>query len=107
MKDTDSRKAKNQLNIELDEETAEGVYSNLVMISHSPEEFILDFIRVMPGLPKARVKHRIIVTPHHAKRLLHALVDNIDKYEATYGDIEERDMLQANSMQFGGVGGEA
>lgn len=77
------------LNIELPADVAEGIYSNLVMIAHSPEEFILDFIRVMPGVPKARVKSRIIVTPSHAKRLLAALEDNIGKYEAAYGPIGE------------------
>ncbi|MEM0961950.1 MAG: DUF3467 domain-containing protein, partial [Bacteroidota bacterium] len=75
------------LSIELSEEVAEGVYSNLVMISHSPEEFILDFIRVMPGVPKARVKSRVVVTPAHAKRLLAALADNIQRYEGQHGEI--------------------
>ena len=75
------------LQIELNEEVAEGIYSNLVMISHSPEEFILDFIRVMPGVPKARVKSRVVVTPNHAKRLLAALADNVQRYEAQHGDI--------------------
>lgn len=106
MNDADSQKTQQQFNIELDEETAEGVYSNLVMISHSPEEFILDFIRVMPGVPKARVKNRIIVTPQHAKRLLGALADNIDKYEASHGEIEER-TPPGQPIQFGGMGGEA
>src|SRR5690606_12624396 len=78
-----------QLSIELTEETAEGIYANLVMIAHSPEEFILDFIRVMPGVPKARVKSRIIISPPHAKRLLAALDDNIGRYEAQYGTIGE------------------
>jgi hypothetical protein len=77
------------LNIELPAEIADGIYSNLVMIAHSPEEFILDFIRVMPGLPKARVKSRIVVTPSHVKRLLAALEDNISKYEVKYGPIGE------------------
>ena len=76
-----------QLSIELSEENAEGIYSNLVMIAHSPEEFILDFIRVMPGVPKARVKSRIIVTPQHVKRLLAAIEDNIARYEAQFGPI--------------------
>ena len=76
-----------QLSIELSEENAEGIYSNLVMIAHSPEEFILDFIRVMPGVPKARVKSRIIVTPPHVKRLLAAIEDNIARYEAQFGPI--------------------
>jgi hypothetical protein len=92
-----------QINIELSEEVAEGTYSNLVMIAHSAEEFILDFIRVMPGLPKANVKSRIIVTPQHAKRLLRALADNVDRYEMTYGEIEEHGM----PVQFGMQGGEA
>ncbi|MEM8558129.1 MAG: DUF3467 domain-containing protein [Bacteroidota bacterium] len=94
-----------QLNIELNEEQAEGIYSNLVMIAHSPEEFILDFIRVMPGLPKARVKSRIVITPQHAMRLLGALEDNIGKYEAQFGPIGEG---RAEPIQFfGGPGGEA
>ena len=93
------------LSIELSEEVAEGVYSNLVMISHSPEEFILDFIRVMPGVPKARVKSRIVVTPGHAKRLLAALADNIQRYEAQHGDIG--DVVPQQPIQFTGPGGEA
>jgi hypothetical protein len=95
-----------QFNIELSEEIAEGVYSNLVMISHSPEEFILDFIRVMPGVPKARVKSRIIVTPQHARRLLRALAENIEKYETAHGEIEER-TPPGQPIRFGGMGGEA
>ncbi|MEM8601396.1 MAG: DUF3467 domain-containing protein [Bacteroidota bacterium] len=95
-----------QLNIELREEQAEGIYSNLVMIAHSPEEFILDFIRVMPGLPKARVKSRIVITPQHAMRLLGALEDNISKYEAQFGPIGENGT--AGPIQFfGGPSGEA
>ena len=77
------------LQIELSEDVAEGVYTNLVMIAHNPEEFVLDFIRVLPGVPKARVKSRVVVTPGHAKRLLAALADNISKYEAQYGEIGE------------------
>src|SRR6188768_1789952 len=71
--------AQNQINIELSEEIAEGIYSNLAMIAHSNSEFVIDFIRLMPGVPKARVKSRVIITPEHAKRLLGALKDNIDK----------------------------
>lgn len=106
MNDPTNQQDQQQINIELKEETAEGVYSNLVMISHSPEEFILDFIRVMPGVPKARVKSRIIVTPQHAKRLLRALADNIDKYEAAHGEIEER-TPPGQPIRFGGMSGEA
>lgn len=93
------------LSIELTEEVAEGVYSNLVMIAHSPEEFILDFIRVMPGVPKARVKSRIVVTPGHAKRLLAALADNVQRYEAQYGEIGE--VHPEPQVQFTVPGGEA
>ncbi len=95
-----------QLNIELSEDMAEGTYSNLVMIAHSPEEFILDFIRVMPGLPQARVKSRIIVTPQHARRLLHALEDNIARYERAFGEIDEVSS-PGEGFHFGGPGGVA
>ncbi|MGE5479987.1 MAG: DUF3467 domain-containing protein [Chloroflexota bacterium] len=76
------------LNIELGEKEAEGIYSNLAIISHSPAEFVVDFTRVMPGVPKARVHARIIMTPQHAKLLLRALGENISKYEAQYGNIK-------------------
>lgn len=81
-------KPKNQINIELSEEQAEGIYANLAMISHSNSEFIIDFIKMMPGMPKAKVKSRIILTPQHAKRLLRALKENIGKYESQFGHIE-------------------
>ncbi|MFT4073681.1 MAG: DUF3467 domain-containing protein [Dysgonamonadaceae bacterium] len=77
----------NQIQIELTEDVAQGTYSNLAIISHSSSEFVLDFIRVMPGVPKAKVKSRIILTPEHAKRLLQALADNVHKYEELYGQI--------------------
>mgnify|MGYP000870372620 CR=1 FL=1 len=77
-----------QLNIQLSEEIAEGIYSNLAIISHSPAEFVIDFIRVMPGMPKAPVKSRIILSPEHAKRLLLAIQDNIAKYESIHGTIK-------------------
>jgi len=79
----------NQFNIELSEEVAQGVYSNLAIITHSPAEFVIDFIRIMPGVPKSKVKSRIILTPEHAKRLVAALSDNISKYEAIHGTIRE------------------
>lgn len=82
------QKAKNQINIELSEEQAEGIYCNLAMITHSNAEFVIDFIKMMPGVPKAKVKSRIILTPQHAKRLLKALKENIGKYESTFGTIE-------------------
>ncbi len=92
-----------QLNIELSEDVAEGEYANLVMIAHSPEEFILDFIRVVPGVRKARVKSRIIITPQHAKRLLRALADNIERYERAHGPVDER-ISPGQTIQFGGGG---
>ena len=79
-----------QLNIELSEEVAQGIYSNLAIISHSSSEFVLDFVRLMPGTPKAKVKSRIILTPEHAKRLMHALQDNIAKYEQQMGPIKQQ-----------------
>jgi hypothetical protein len=78
-----------QFNIELSEEVAEGVYSNLAVITHSPAEFVIDFIRIMPGVPKSKVKSRIILTPEHAKRFVAALNDNISKYESVHGHIRE------------------
>ncbi|MCB0661553.1 MAG: DUF3467 domain-containing protein [Saprospiraceae bacterium] len=80
----------NQLNIELPEEIAEGTYSNLAIISHSHSEFVLDFIRLMPNVPKAKVKSRIVLTPQHAKRLLKALVENVKKFEGQYGPIQDQ-----------------
>ena len=81
-------KPKSQINIELGEDQAEGTYANLAMISHSQAEFIIDFIKMMPGMPKAKVKSRIILTPQHAKRLLRALKENIGKYESQFGTID-------------------
>ena len=77
----------NQLQIELKEDVAQGVYCNLAVISHSSSEFVLDLIRVLPGLPKAQVKSRVILTPEHAMRLMLALQDNLKKYENTFGPI--------------------
>ena len=91
----------NQRSIELPEAIAEGEYANLVMIAHSSEEFILDFVRLMPGLPSARVKSRIIVSPPHAKRILRALSDNIGRYENTYGPIPDH-AARDQPIQFGG-----
>jgi len=77
-----------QINIELGEKEAEGIYSNLAIITHSPAEFVIDFTRVLPGVPKAKVHARIITTPQHAKLLMNALKDNIDKYEKSFGEIK-------------------
>ncbi len=87
-----------QINIELGEKEAEGIYSNLAIITHSPAEFIIDFTRVVPGVPKAKVQSRIITTPQHAKMLLKALTDNIEKFEARFGEIRT---LEQPAQQFG------
>lgn len=97
----------NQINIELSEEVAEGTYVNLAMIAHSNSEFVIDFIRLMPGVPKAKVKSRIVVTPEHAKRLLAALQDNIEKFESTFGKIKQTEEAPRFPMGFGGTIGEA
>src|SRR3712207_940115 len=101
------QETENQINIELSEDMAEGVYSNLAMIAHSNSEFVIDFIRLMPGVPKAKVKARVIITPEHAKRLLTALKDNIRKYEDTFGAIKQTDDVFNFPMNFGGPVGEA
>ena len=80
-----------QLNIELDEQTAEGTYSNLAIINHSVSEFVVDFISVMPGRPKGKVKSRIILTPQHAKKFLKALADNVERFEKANGHIKDYD----------------
>ena len=100
-------KEQGQINIELSEEVAEGQYVNLAMIAHSNSEFVIDFIKMMPGVPKAKVKSRIVITPEHAKRLLLALEDNIDKYEASFGTIKQTDEAPKFPMNFGGTIGEA
>lgn len=96
-----------QINIELSEEIAEGIYVNLAMIAHSHTEFVIDFIRMMPGVPKAKVKSRIVITPEHAKRFLVALKDNLKKYEETFGTIQQSEGEFSLPMNFGGKMGEA
>lgn len=77
-----------QINIEIGEKEAEGIYSNLAIISHSPAEFIIDFTRVLPGIPKSKISARIVMTPQHAKMLLNALNENLDKYQNQFGEIQ-------------------
>ncbi len=96
-----------QLNIELNEDVASGVYSNFAVITHSASEFVIDFIQVMPGVPKARVKSRIILTPQHAKRLMKAIKDNIARFESANGVIDDTDFPSAYPMTFGGPQGQA
>lgn len=92
-----------QINIELDEETAEGTYSNLAIINHSATEFVVDFVNIMPGRPKAKVKSRIVLTPQHAKRLMKALGENINRFEKAHGKIKEFDQPPI-PMNFGPTG---
>ncbi|CDN31722.1 hypothetical protein BN938_1642 [Mucinivorans hirudinis] len=97
-----------EIDVELNSEVAEGVYSNLAIISHSTSEFVLDFVRMMPGMPKAQVKSRIILTPEHAKRLSLSLQENIARYEAILGKIEIRTPDAAPLIKgFGGSGMES
>lgn len=96
-----------QLNIELPEEIAEGTYSNLSVITHSNSEFVVDFIQMMPGVPKAKVKSRVVMSPQNAKRLLRALQDNVMKFEKSFGTIHDADPMQGMPMNFGGPTTEA
>lgn len=101
--DDSKNKNQGQINIELSDEVAEGIYTNLAMITHSNSEFIVDFIKMMPGVPKAKVKSRVILTPQHAKRLLKALQDNISKFEAMHGHIKDSNPGEKlPPMNFGG-----
>ncbi len=105
---SDDFQDQHQLNIELSEEIAQGTYSNLAIITHSPSEFVVDFVRIMPGIPKANVKSRIILTPEHAKRLMMALQENILKFEALHGPIQFHGRNEGVlPMTFGGPTGQA
>ena len=86
-----SDKKEKQLNVSIDENTADGIYSNLAIINHSVSEFVIDFISVMPGSPKNKVKSRIIITPQHAKKLAKALNENINRFEDNFGSIKDYD----------------
>lgn len=94
------------LNIEISEEIAEGTYANLAIITHSNAEFVVDFVNVMPGTPKSKVKSRIIFTPMHAKKFMKALIDNVQKYEASNGMIKDLEQIEI-PMQFTGPAGQA
>lgn len=91
----------NQLNIEISEDMAEGEYANLAIITHSHAEFVVDFVSVMPGTPKSKVKSRIIFTPQHAKRFMKALIENIQRFESSNGVIKDLEDIQL-PMNFGG-----
>lgn len=94
------------LNIEISEEVAEGTYANLAIITHSHAEFVIDFVNVMPGTPKSKVKNRIILTPFHAKRFMKAMTDNIKKFEASNGTIQDMEAVEI-PFNFGGPTGQA
>lgn len=96
-------KKKRKLNVELDPEVAQGTYSNLAIINHSATEFVVDFLAVMPGIPKNKVKSRIILTPQHAKRLLKALGGNIKRFESKHGEIKDYDQPNI-PLNFGPTG---
>ena len=96
----EKKKNPNQVNIELPEDISEGTYSNLAIISHSHAEFVLDFIRIIPNVPKAKVKSRIIMTPEHAKRFLKAFADNIRKFEEQHGEIADKKQAPLPPMNF-------
>lgn len=102
----DQQNVPNQLNIEISEEVAEGSYANLAIITHSHAEFVIDFVNVMPGTPKSKVKSRIIFTPQHAKRFMKALSENIQKYESLNGPIKDLEEVQV-PFNFGGPTAEA
>tara|TARA_B000000441_G_C21509832_1_gene214337 strand:- start:263 stop:583 length:321 start_codon:yes stop_codon:yes gene_type:complete len=106
MSENENQPKDGQLNIELNEEMAEGTYSNLAIINHSPSEFVVDFIQVMPGVPKAKVKSRIVLTPQHAKRFLRALGENVKRFEAQHGEIQDIEQPQI-PLNFGGPAGQA
>ena len=89
MADEKNNSKKGQINIELDEQVAQGTYSNLAIINHSVSEFVVDFVNIMPGTPKSKVKSRIILTPQHAKRLVKALNENVKRFEKAHGEIKD------------------
>ena len=89
MADEKNKPKQGKINIELDEKVAEGIYSNLAIINHSVSEFIIDFVSIMPGTPKSKVKARIILTPQHAKRLHKALGENVKRFEKSNGEIKD------------------
>ena len=98
-----SNKSGQQINIELDADVAQGIYSNLAIINHSASEFVVDFVSIMPGVPKSKVKSRIILTPQHAKRLLKALADNVNRFEKAHGEIKDFEQPPI-PMNFGPTG---
>lgn len=101
--DTQKNQNQQKLNIEIGEEMAQGTYSNLAIINHSASEFVVDFVSIMPGAPKSKVKSRIILNPQHAKRLYKALGDNLKRFERDHGEIRDYDKPSI-PMNFGPTG---
>lgn len=107
MEENKNNQQQNQFQMGIDPMVAEGVYSNLALISHSPSEFILDFITALPGMPQPQVKSRVILAPEHAKRLLQLLQNNILNFEKTFGKIQMPDETDRTIAPFGTPKGEA
>lgn len=107
MEENKNNQQQNQFQMGIDPMVAEGVYSNLALISHSPSEFILDFITALPGMPQPQVKSRVILAPEHAKRLLQLLQNNILNFEKTFGKIQLADETDRTIAPFGTPKGEA
>lgn len=103
----ENKEQNGMLQIEINPEVAQGVYANLAMIAHSPSEVILDFACVLPGLPKAPVKSRVLMAPEHAKRLLYALQENLTRYEQTFGPIDMHTNEPRTASPFGMPKGDA
>ncbi|MFD1063382.1 DUF3467 domain-containing protein [Winogradskyella litorisediminis] len=103
MSDNKKQQKQGQINIELDEQVAQGTYSNLAIINHSVSEFVIDFVNIMPGTPKSKVKSRIILTPQHAKRLVKALNENVKRFEQAHGTIKDYEQPQV-PINFGPTG---
>lgn len=106
MQDPTQPTPEQQLNIELSEQMADGEYANLAIITHSFAEFVMDFVNVMPNVPKAKVKSRIIMTPQHAKRLMRALIENVKRFEGQHGVIKDQE-TPTLPFNFGGTAGQA
>ena len=103
---SDQTNVPNQITIEISEEVAEGTYANLAIITHSHAEFVIDFVNVMPGTPKSKVKNRIVLTPFHAKRFMKALIENVKKFETANGVIQDMESVEI-PFNFSGPVGQA
>jgi hypothetical protein len=96
----DKNKNANQLNIEIPAEMAGGVYSNFTIVGHTPSEFLIDFVQIIPGMAQGKLRSRVIMTPQHAKRLLQTLEENIGRYESAFGKIPNMEGPQGQGPSF-------